>query len=230
MSKLVEHVQANVVNAPVLFIGCGGIGCKIIKGVADRALSDDNSLLRFICMDTDVNDILNVDKSANIKAIQTSSTATIETYLKNDKDAKNSWFPENKMLDSKPVSEGAGQVRAISRLAMSAVIKEGRIIDLYSTIDELFLKDGGKYKQAIKVVIASTVAGGTGSGIAMEVAMLVRHYINKMYPEAAVMIRGFLVMPGVMDTVIDTQSERDSLRANGYATIKEINADRKSVV
>lgn len=224
MSKLVEHVQANVVNAPVLFIGCGGIGCKIIKGVADRALSDDNSLLRFICMDTDVNDILNVDKSANIKAIQTSSTATIETYLKNDKDAKNSWFPENKMLDSKPVSEGAGQVRAISRLAMSAVIKEGRIIDLYSTIDELFLKDGGKYKQAIKVVIASTVAGGTGSGIAMEVAMLVRHYINKMYPEAAVMIRGFLVMPGVMDTVIDTQSERDSLRANGYATIKEINA------
>ena len=224
MGKLIETLQPNELNAPVLFIGCGGIGCKIVKGVADRAINDDNSLMRFICLDTDVNDIINVDKSANIKAIQTSSTATIETYLKNDLDAKDNWFPSNKMLDSKPVSEGAGQVRAISRLAMSAVIKEGRIMDLYETIDELFLKNGGKYKQAIKVVVVSTAAGGTGSGIAMEVAMLVRHYINRIYPEAATMIRGFLVMPGVLDTVIDTQSERDSLKANGYATIKEINA------
>ena len=224
MARIKENLEKNVVNAPVLFVGCGGIGSKIIKGVADRALHDDNTLLRFVCMDTDVNDILNVDKGANVRSVQTSSTATIETYLKNDKIAKNYWFPENKMLDSKSVSEGAGQVRAISRLALNATIKEGRIVELYNAIDELFLKDGGKFKQAIKVVVASTAAGGTGSGIAMEVGMLIRHYINKNYPEAAVMIRGFLVMPGVLDTVIDTQSERDSIRSNGYATIKEINA------
>lgn len=224
MSKLFETVQPNVVNAPILFVGCGGKGSQIIRGVADRALHDDNSMLRFVCMDTDVNDILNVDKGANVRAVQTSSTATIETYLKNDKIAKEYWFPENKMLDPKPVSEGAGQVRAISRLALNATIKEGKIVELYNAIDELFLKDGGKFKQAIKVTIASTAAGGTGSGIAMEVGMLIRHYINKNYPEAAVMIRGFFVMPGVMDTVIKTQSERDSIRANGYATIKEINA------
>ena len=224
MGKLVENIQPNVVNAPVLFVGCGGIGCKIIKGVAERATHDDNSNLRFVCMDTDVNDILNVDKFGNIRALQTSSTATIETYLKNDKIAKTQWFPENKMLDSKSVSEGAGQVRAISRLALNATIKEGKIVQLYNAIDELFLKDGGKFKQAIRVMVASTAAGGTGSGIAMEVGMLIRHYINKNYPEAAVMIRGFLVMPGVLDTVIDTQDERDSIRSNGYATIKEVNA------
>ncbi len=224
MARLQEKVQMNKVNAPVIFIGCGGIGSKIIKGVADRALHDDNSNLRFVVMDTDVNDISKVDKGANIIAVQTSSTATIENYLKNDKEAKNKWFPVNKMLDPKPVSEGAGQVRAISRLALNATIKQGNIMKLYNAIDELFLKDGGKFKQAIKVVIASTAAGGTGSGIAMEVGMLVRNYIKKNYPEAAAMIRGFLVMPGVMDTVIDTQSERDSIRCNGYATIKEINA------
>ena len=224
MGRLQEKVQKNKVNAPVIFIGCGGIGSKIVKGVADRALHDDNSNLRFVVMDTDVNDIAKVDKGANIIAVQTSSTATIENYLKNDKEAKNKWFPVNKMLDPKPVSEGAGQVRAISRLALNATIKQGNIMKLYNAIDELFLKDGGKFKQAIKVVIASTAAGGTGSGIAMEVGMLVRNYIKKNYPEAAAMIRGFLVMPGVMDTVIDTQSERDSIRCNGYATIKEINA------
>ncbi len=224
MGRIQEKIQKNKVNAPVIFIGCGGIGSKIVKGVADRAVHDDNANLRFVIMDTDVNDISGVDKEANIVAVQTSSTATIENYLKNDKEAKSKWFPVNKMLDSKPVSEGAGQVRAISRLALNSTVKQGKIMTLYNAIDDLFLKDGGKFRQAVKVVIASTAAGGTGSGIAMEIGMLVRNYINKNYPEAAVLIRGFLVMPGVMDTVIDTRSERESIRCNGYATIKEINA------
>ena len=219
-----EKVQSNKVNAPILFIGVGGIGSKIVKGVADRAINDDTSNIRFVVMDTDVNDLLTVNKGAEIVAIQTSSTSSVESYLKNDKDAKHNWFPENKMMDSKTVSEGAGQVRAISRLALNDIIKNGKIHKLYKAIDDLFLKDGGGLKQAVRVVIASTAAGGTGSGIAMETGMLVRHYVKKNYPEAAVMIRGFLVMPGVMDTVIKTQSEKDSLRCNGYATIKEINA------
>lgn len=219
-----EKVQPNKVNAPILFIGVGGIGSKIVKGVADRAIKDDTSNIRFVVMDTDVNDLLSVNRGAEIIAIQTSSTSSVESYLNNDKDAKLNWFPENKMLDSKTVSEGAGQVRAISRLALNDIIKNGNIQKLYKAIDDLFLKDGGGLKQAVRVVIASTAAGGTGSGIAMETGMLVRHYVKKNYPEAAVMIRGFLVMPGVMDTVIKTQSEKDSLRCNGYATIKEINA------
>ena len=219
-----EKIQPNKVNAPVLFIGVGGIGSKIIKGINKRCMGDDTSNIRFLVMDTDVNDLLKVNDGANVIAVQTSSTSTVEDYLKNDVDAREGWFPENKMLDSKAVSEGAGQVRAISRLALNATIKQGTIHKLYKAIDDLFLKDGGGLKQAIRVVIASTAAGGTGSGIAMEAGMIVRHYVKKNYPEAAVMIRGFLVMPGVMDTVIKTQSEKDSLRCNGYATIKEINA------
>ena len=114
-----EKVQSNKVNAPILFIGVGGIGSKIVKGVADRAINDDTSNIRFVVMDTDVNDLLTVNKGAEIVAIQTSSTSSVESYLKNDKDAKHNWFPENKMMDSKTVSEGAGQVRAISRLAVN---------------------------------------------------------------------------------------------------------------
>lgn len=219
-----ENLQPNRSNAPILFIGEGGIGSKIVAGVARRAIKDDTSNIRFVIMDTDANDIKTVAGGAEIIPIQTSSTRTVSNYLKNDANASQNWFPVNEMLKDKPVSEGAGQIRAISRLALNDIIKDGRIQKLYSAIDDLFLKDGGGLKQAIRVVIASTVAGGTGSGIALETGMLVRHYIKKNYPDAAVMIRGFLVMPGVMDTVIKTQSERDSLRCNGYATIKEINA------
>ena len=70
-----EKVQANKVNAPILFIGVGGIGSKIVKGVADRAINDDTGNIRFVVMDTDVNDLLSVNKGAEIVAIQTSSTS-----------------------------------------------------------------------------------------------------------------------------------------------------------
>lgn len=218
-----ELLQPNKVGA-TLFVGVGGIGSRIIKGVAERCIDDNTDNLRFVSMDTDVNDLTRLESGQVITTIQTSSTRSIKDYLAYDKDAKNYWFPENKILDYKTVSEGAGQVRAISRLALNATIRQGNINKLYDAIDQLFLKDGSDRNQAIKVVIASSLTGGTGSGIAMLTGMLVRKYLNKNYPESSAIIRGFLIMPGVMDTVIKTESERLSQRRNGYAALKEINA------
>lgn len=222
--KVNEKIQPNKVNAPTLFVGVGGVGSRIVKGVAKLSVKDDTSNIRFIVMDTDANDLLQMNKGIKITAVQTSSPSTVGEYLECDADAKENWFPENEMLNPKPVSEGAGQIRAISRLALDATIESGNIKKLHKEIDALFLKDGGAFKQAIRVVIASAATGGTGSGMAMETAMLIREYVKKNYPSAAAMIRGFFVMPSVLDKVIDTKSEKESQRCNGYATIKEINA------
>ena len=218
-----EKLAPNKVE-PTLFVGLGGIGSRIVKGVRERAKNDDLRYVQFVTMDTDVNDLERLEKGPSVLTIQTSSSRSVAAYLRNDKAAKEEWFPENKILDGKTVSEGAGQVRAISRLALNATIKQGRIATLYEAIDNLFLKDGGNKSRAVKVVIVSTATGGTGSGITLPLALLIRHYLAKNYPESAAIIRGFLVMPSVMDTVIKTESERLSQRRNGYATIKEINA------
>ena len=219
-----EKLNPNKVPA-TLFIGVGGIGSDIVKRVAKRCHPGELKNLRFVAMDTNVNDLNSVrEAEAHVVGIQTSSTQSVLDYLKNDDDARLNWFPCNTTLYPKTVSEGAGQVRAISRLALNSIIKNGRINKLYKTIDELFLKDGEETKQALRVVIVSSAAGGTGSGIAMTVGMLVREYLHKHYREKAAIIRGFYLLPGVMDTVIPTESERISLRRNGYATIKEVNA------
>ncbi len=218
-----EHIQPNHV-APTLFVGVGGIGSSIIKKVGDLCINDDVDSVRFVVLDTDVNDLEKVEKGIKVRTVQTSSPRSVGDYLEDDKSAKEDWFPVNNIISEKTVSEGAGQVRAISRLAFNATIKNGNINVLYKAIDELFLKDGASKSQAIKVVIASTTAGGTGSGIAMLAGMQIRHYLKKFYPEAAAIIRGYFVLPGVMDTVIENESEKESLRRNGYATIKEINA------
>ncbi len=218
-----EQLKKNNPKA-TLFVGVGGIGSKIIRGVAERAMKDNTDSIRFVVMDTDANDLGNLRSGNNITTVQTSSPRSVKDYLENDAMARRDWFPENRILDDKTVSEGAGQVRSISRLALNACIKQNEISKLYKAIDELFLKDGRDLKQAMRVVIASTAAGGTGSGIAMMTGMLIRQYIKEKYPESAAIIRGLIILPGVMDTVIETQTEREGLRRNGYATIKEINA------
>ncbi len=219
-----EKTNANKVPATI-FIGCGGIGSDIVKKVAELCQPGEEENLRFVVMDTNVNDLTTVkDSKAVITAIQTSSTQSVGDYLKSDSNAKDVWFPCNATLYDKTVSEGAGQVRAISRLAVNATVTTGRITELYKQIDNLFLKDGKELSQALRVVIVSSACGGTGSGIGMVIGMLVRNYLHKHYREKACVIRGFLILPGVMDTVIKSQSERESLRRNGYATIKEINA------
>lgn len=224
MSIKKENVQFNVTKE-TLFVGVGGIGSDIVTRVAERCRGSEIDNIKFVAMDTNANDLKCVKNSkANVIPIQTSSTQSVLDYLKNDDDARNNWFPNNTTLYSKTVSEGAGQVRAISRLALNATIKTGEIQKLYKAIDELFLKDGGDLKQALRVVIVSSAAGGTGSGIAMTVGMLIREYLHKHYREKAAIIRGYLLLPGVMDTVIRTETEKESLRRNGYATIKEINA------
>ncbi len=224
MSIKKENVQFNVTKE-TLFVGVGGIGSDIVTRVAERCRGTELDNIKFVAMDTNANDLKCVKNSkANIIPIQTSSTQSVLDYLKNDADARNNWFPNNTTLYSKTVSEGAGQVRAISRLALNATIKTGEIQKLYKAIDELFLKDGGDLKQALRVVIVSSAAGGTGSGIAMTIGMLIREYLHKHYREKAAIIRGYFLLPGVMDTVIRTETEKESLRRNGYATIKEINA------
>ncbi|MEE1086670.1 MAG: tubulin-like doman-containing protein [Schaedlerella sp.] len=218
--------KLNINHTPAtLFIGVGGIGSEIVVKVANRCKDGETKNIRFVAMDTNANDLRDV-KSANegVVHIQTSSTQSVKDYLDKDASARTKWFPNNTTLYPKTVSEGAGQVRAISRLALNATIKTGEIQKLYKAIDDLFLKDGGDLKQALRVVICSSIAGGTGSGIAMTVGMIVREYLHKHYREKSAIIRGFLLLPGVMDTVISSASEKESLRRNGYATIKEINS------
>lgn len=219
-----EKVASNKTPA-TLFVGLGGIGSEIVTRVAERCQAGETDNIRFVVLDTNANDLSVVNNSkAVITAIQTSSTQSVLDYLQNDDAARQDWFPNNAILYPKTVSEGAGQVRAISRLALSSVIKQGKIDTLYKEIDKLFLKDGGDLKQALRVVLVSTAAGGTGSGIVMPVGMLIRDYLQKHYREKAAIIRGYILLPGVLDPVIKTQTERESLCRNGYATIKEINA------
>ena len=220
-----EKIKANEVAAPTLFVGIGGTGSKIVKKVAELCAPEETENINFLCLDTNVNDLGSVASSkANIYWVQTSNTQTVGSYLDFDEDARKNWFPKNAVMYDKTVSEGAGQVRAISRLALNSTIKTGKIRPLYDSIDDLFRKTGKDMKQAMRCVIASTASGGTGSGMLLPLSMFIRDYVKEKYPNTSLIVRALVLLPETLDSVIDSQTERDSQARNAYATIKELNA------
>ena len=220
-----EKIKANEVAAPTLFVGIGGTGSKIVTKVAELCAPEEKENINFLCLDTNVNDLGNVANSkANIFWVQTSNTQTVGSYLDFDEDARKNWFPKNAVMYDKTVSEGAGQVRAISRLALNSTIKTGKIRPLYDSIDDLFRKTGKEMKQAMRVVIASTASGGTGSGMLLPLSMFIRDYVKEKYPNTSLIVRALVLLPETLDSVIDSQTERDSQARNAYATVKELNA------
>ena len=225
METKTEKLKPNEVAAPTLFVGVGGTGCKIIKKVADLCAPEEKENINFLCLDTNVNDLSDVaNGKSRIYWIQTSNTQTVGSYLDYDEEARKKWFPKNAVMYDKTVSEGAGQVRAISRLALNSTIKTGKIRPLYDSIDDLFRKTGKDMKQAMRVVIASTASGGTGSGIILPLSMFIRDYVKEKYPNTSLIVRSLILLPETLDSVIDSQTERDSQARNAYATIKELNA------
>lgn len=225
MATQKEQLKTNEVVAPTLFVGVGGTGCKIVKKVADLCAPAEKENINFLCLDTNVNDLSDVaNGKSKIYWVQTSNTQTVGSYLDYDEEARKKWFPKNAVMYDKTVSEGAGQVRAISRLALNSTIKTGKIRPLYDAIDDLFRKTGKEMKQAMRVVIASTSSGGTGSGILLPLSMFIRDYVKEKYPNTSLIVRSLILLPETLDSVIDSQTERDSQARNAYATIKELNA------
>jgi len=221
-----EKLKDNIVNAATLFVGIGGTGSRIVCKVANKCQPGELENMNFVCLDTNVNDLAEIQRKCKtyVYTVQTSTTQTVGDYLDYDRDALKNWFPKNAVMYDKTVSEGAGQVRAISRLALNSTIKTGRIRPIFDAIDELYRKDGKNLKQAIRICFVSTTSGGTGSGSVLPLAMYIRDYIKNKYPQSGSIIRMMLLLPETLDSVITSEVERESQRSNAYATVKEINA------
>ncbi len=211
--------------ASTLIVGLGGMGWKIVKMVAGMTSPAQRKNIKFVVIDTDANELEALRNSAFPgRIIQTSARMTVKSYLHNDPYARDNWFPVHPLLDNKVVSEGASQVRAISRLAFNTTVRSGELAPLHEAIDELFRLTGKEIDQALRIIVVSSLAGGTGSGILLPVGMYIRNYLLTKYHQSAAIIQGFFILPEVFYQEIDGESQRHNLRSNAYAALRELDA------
>lgn len=219
-----------VSTAPTLMVGLGGLGCYTVATLYSQLSKEQKRYVQAIILDTDVNELREplYDELRNTNStIQTSRQGTVQeciSQLNMPSIAK--WFNQNG-LEYKQMTDGAAQVRSISRLAMLDTINSNRIDRLNTKLNQLLdVKNrDGNLAEACRIIIVNSVAGGTGSGSFLQLSLYIQEYF-KQRNITNVSVRSFTIMPDVFIENGDYASDslKNNVRANGYAALKEIDA------
>ena len=125
--------------------------------------------------------------------------------------------------DAYEISKGAGQRRPFGRMAVFYDLATGtpKILGKIETAITEVLNATGR-QQPVEIYITCSIAGGTGSGMFIDIA----HIARKLAERAGIhfAIRGFIVLQNTFEPVIDIQD----IMPNAFAAMREL--DRFSLV
>lgn len=211
-----------------IFIGLGGSGGQIIqslyKSLKERGEAAKIDDVVCIVIDTERKALEKLNEP-NLKTICISSNDTvgqaISDLLEDDEDLS-LWCPvdaNDENFHGSLLDNGASQIRLKSRLALAKYLKND-FNDFSNAIQEA-INTGDTSATAPRILIASSIAGGTGSGIFIQVAL----YIRKMFEDKgkAVNIDGLFACPDLYLEELD-DDQRKQVMANSYAVVRELNA------
>lgn len=226
--------QAAGVN-PTLIIGMGGTGKDIIMRVRRLIVEHYGSLenlpvVAFLSIDTDdapagvPERFLDQDISLKPEEKVVLDTDNIPPILGNlaQYDYLSGWFPPD-LTGIQDLKSGAKQIRALGRLAFFLgynAVKEAALGKVKSVTDRdkaKFMIDhyGMNVDQGVNVFLVSSLCGGTGSGMTLDMAYNLKHWFK--YDNLLGEVNAMLMLPGAFSGV------SDRIKANGYAALKELN-------
>lgn len=209
-------------KVPTLILGLGGIGCQIAAEIGDKLSDEDRKYVGVVGMDTNVNDLKKL-KEHGVKSIQTSDQRLVKEYLELHPEYIK-WFPVNKFTVNRGMENGAGQIRAISRLAGLATQERGGFQVLDEEIRRILRLKGDDNNGNLTVMIVGSITGGTGAGLFLQMPFYIRNLLKHEANLDAVVIRGMFVGPDITAGVQPSKINEEAVRVNGYTCLKELNA------
>lgn len=212
-----------VKNVPVLLVGLGGIGGAIVDRVMGKLPESQKNHVGAVAIDTDLGDL---NKLSNVRRIWIGDTGIVKKVLNDDDLNAMDWFPANKFINTRGLSEGAGQIRAIARLvlAASALSDHNPLLTLNSEINRILKHSGKTELKRFNVFITGSITGGTGAGSFLQIPFYIRQYMKKSMPDAKIQIRGLFIGPDITASVNPSEINRNAVKINAYACMKELNA------
>jgi hypothetical protein len=218
---------------PTIIIGIGGSGGDILLRVRKRFFEKYGSLNQFpivsyLWLDTDATE---KDVGAGVFAEHIAFTPTEKlmttmadtTKVTNDLNQYphiKRWFYPG-LTKLKTMTEGAGQIRAYSRLGFfhhfheirNAIITAASVVRNVANIQTVQERHHMEANpQDLQVFVVFSIAGGTGSGMFLDLAFL----LKDIFRGSQLTSVGFILMPGLFNPT------EDRIFANGYAALKEM--------
>ncbi|WP_342150293.1 tubulin-like doman-containing protein [Methylorubrum sp. SB2] len=221
------------VKRPTILIGVGGTGGVIADRVLAKAQSAglrEDSRVIVVGIDTHLRDLRELKHIERRFRIQTSDQRSVrELLLEPSWSSIKTWhlpmesFNEDTL--SKTLLSGAGQIRMLSRLATYLTFKDGNarqvLLEAISRVTRLRTRDTNAPE--VQVVIASSLAGATGSGSFIQIASA----MDQLCKEAGVsgLVRGVFLMGDVFVRTSTLPIEQlVNAQFNTYAALAELNA------
>jgi hypothetical protein len=147
------------------------------------------------------------------------------------------WLPEQLDVGILNQAIGAGGIRPVGRFALFASLPEVWR-QLNSALREILaieqqlrttLRDQAErvtvHYSEPRIYIIGSLCGGTGSSLFLDIAVLVRHCLHQIAPDAQPYIVGVFFLPSVFANEPNLRSKPTFLpilQANGYAALKEL--------
>ena len=213
--------------AQTLLIGLGGTGSRVVNNVVKELHKNGKRINdgQICCavLDTNVNDNESiVDSNTGVPVVPTSKAMKIRDYFAQYHHLHmESWCPQAPAFMEESMIDGASELRMKSRVAFMDCLESGVIDQLELLINEVLKNNSGS---KIRVMIVSSLSGGTGSGMFIQVALWLRKFLS----ESEITIRGIFLLPDVfVSTIQDIKTNKTtSVRhyCNAYAAIRELNA------
>ena len=209
-------------RVPTLILGIGGIGCRIAANISDLLTPEARERVGIVGIDTNVND-LSLVAARGVRTIQTSDDRTVGEYLMHNPQHL-PWFPLNAFTASKSLLNGAGQIRAVSRLGALATEEKGGFIPIKEEIQRIRANRGDSSNGNLTVMVVGSITGGTGAGLFLQIPYYVRKIMRDESGLKNIIVRGMFVGPDLTADVQPSDINKKAVRVNGYSCIKELNA------
>lgn len=219
-----------------VLVGLGGTGSRVVNNVArmlqERNHSINDGKITCVVFDTNKsdNDLIKAS-GTNIPVVSTCDDKKIREYLARYANMRvDEWCPTSPTFVDSHMKNGASEVRVKSRLAFMDTLENGGIQQFITAIEKVF-HSRTDTKDQLRVLVVSSLAGGTGSGMFIQISLWLRQFFESRNCDAT--IRGILLLPDIFVSTVE-DAKKNPLKklyyyANAYAAIREVNAINKVV-
>lgn len=217
---------------PTLLVGVGGTGIKIAEKVFARTAASGAALrdrLDIIGLDTDENELRAMRRLERRQTIQISTQDRVDALLDKNPDVEADWFGPRQRLPYEILKmslvDGAAQIRLLTRLAFTHMTRSNEVQQrLGDAIARIAAANSRTpFKGTLNIMLCGSLAGATGSGLFLPVALLVEQLCRERSITAEV--RGLFLLPDIYVRGGSMPSGQiENVHANSYAALKELNA------
>ncbi len=205
----------------ILLIGVGGTGSNAVdtffKKMQEFKNNTENRVTALV-FDTDAGDLKRITSAKTVVMADSASVGTICDRI--GKQYLREWFPcDAKDVRAQEMVRGASQWRKKSYLAFLNLMNKPAARATFISALEGMIQDPGA---SCEVYVIASVAGGTGSGSFIPIALYAKRYLRKNLGKDPI-VNAMIALP---DIYADSQTPENRVKvySNAYAILRELNA------